>query len=193
MDREAALLAALLSERDPFTRNPRGTGPRRASRSDLLDRLDALETFESRSWEAEGLNVGAARFVLRARDQLFEIARRELGPAPSPSQGDAPLLRALLTAYPDRLARRREPRSPRGVMVGGRGVRLAEESAVLEDDLFLCIDLDAGRDQAHDPQLGEGQADPAGCFLDGPQPVWLEIVSTMPMSASRGGATGNSP
>lgn len=30
-------------------------------------------------------------------------------------------------------------------MVGGRGVRLAEESAVLEDDLFLCIDLDAGR------------------------------------------------
>src|SRR5262245_21471347 len=39
--REAALLAALLSERDPL---PRGTGLRRASRSDLLDRLDALET-----------------------------------------------------------------------------------------------------------------------------------------------------
>lgn len=143
--REAALLAALLSERDPFTRSPRGTGPRRASRSDLLDRLDALETFESRSWENEGLNAGAARFVLKARDQLFEIVRRELGPAPSAAQGDTPLLRALLTAYPDRLARRREPRSPRGVMVGGRGVRLAEESAVLEDDLFLCIDLDAGR------------------------------------------------
>jgi ATP-dependent helicase HrpB len=143
--REAALLAALLSERDPFTRNPRGTGPRRASRSDLLDRLDALETFESRSWENEGLNAGAARFVLRARDQLLEIVRRELGPASSATQGDEPLLRALLTAYPDRLARRREPRSPRGVMVGGRGIRLAEESAVLEDDLFLCIDLDAGR------------------------------------------------
>ncbi|HEX6900743.1 MAG TPA: ATP-dependent helicase HrpB [Thermoanaerobaculia bacterium] len=159
--REAALLAALLSERDPFTRSPRGTGPRRASRSDLLDRLDALETFENRSWENEGLNAGAARFVLKARDQLFEIARRELALPPLPVReggrgrergsggegpgGDAPLLRALLTAYPDRLARRREPRSPRGVMVGGRGVRLAEESAVLEDDLFLCIDLDAGR------------------------------------------------
>jgi ATP-dependent helicase HrpB len=30
-------------------------------------------------------------------------------------------------------------------MVGGRGVRLAEESAVLEAPLFLCVDLDAGR------------------------------------------------
>src|SRR3954451_15116783 len=58
---------------------------------------------------------------------------------------DEPLLRALLAAYPDRVARRREPRSPRGVMVGGRGVRLAEESAVLEAPLFLCVDLDAGR------------------------------------------------
>ena len=47
--REAALLAALLSERDPFPRTPRGAGPRRASRSDLLDRLDALEAFERRS------------------------------------------------------------------------------------------------------------------------------------------------
>ena len=28
------------------------------------------------------------------------------------------------------------------MMVGGRGVRLAEESAVLDPDLFLCIDLD---------------------------------------------------
>lgn len=163
--REAALLAALLSERDPFTRSPRGTGPRRASRSDLLDRLDALETFESRSWENEGLNAGAARFVLRARDQLYEIVRRELGAAPPPTQGDAPLLRALLTAYPDRLARRREPRSPRGVMVGGRGVRLAEESAVLEDDLFLCIDLDAGRSGP----LSEALARKASAF----EPGWL--------------------
>jgi ATP-dependent helicase HrpB len=54
---------------------------------------------------------------------------------------DDALLRALLAAYPDRVARRREPRSPRGVMVGGRGVRLAEESAVLDADLFLCLDL----------------------------------------------------
>jgi ATP-dependent helicase HrpB len=159
--REAALLAALLAERDPFLRPPRGAGPRHPrnnSRSDLLDRLDALESFERRDgFETETLNSGAARFVLRARDQLAEMARRELEEASSRGGSgrqvggstrpvdEAPLLRALLAAYPDRVARRREPRSPRAVMVGGRGVRLAEESAVLEADLFLCVELDASR------------------------------------------------
>jgi ATP-dependent helicase HrpB len=148
--REAALLAALLAERDPFLRSPRGAGPRHPrsnSRSDLLDRLDALESFERREgFETETLNAGAARFVLRARDQLAEMARRELTDA-SGQRGDddTPLLRALLAAYPDRVARRREPRSPRALMVGGRGVRLAEESAVLEAELFLCVELDMGQ------------------------------------------------
>ncbi len=143
--REAALLAALLAERDPFPRGPRGAGPRRASRSDLLDRLDALEAFERRKAPAGDLNAGAARFVLKARDQLVELARRELRGGTEQDDPEESLLRALLAAYPDRVARRREPRSPRGVMVGGRGVRLAEESSVLEAPLFLCIDLDAGR------------------------------------------------
>jgi ATP-dependent helicase HrpB len=146
---EAALLAALLSERDPFPRGVRGAGPRRGislkARSDLLDRLDALEAFEKRKAPEADLNAGAARFVLRARDQLVEMARRELSGGKGSGTGDEPLLRALLAAYPDRVARRREPRGPRGVMVGGRGVRLAEESAVLEAPLFLCVDLDAGR------------------------------------------------
>jgi ATP-dependent RNA helicase HrpB len=147
--REAALLAALLAERDPFPRDAtRKAGPRRASRSDLLDRLDALEAFERRDSpeaESERPNAGAARFVLKARDQLADLARRELGRPEKEETEDDALLQALLAAYPDRLARRREPRSPRGVMVGGRGVRLAEESAVLETELFLCVDLDAGR------------------------------------------------
>ncbi|HEV7787028.1 MAG TPA: ATP-dependent helicase C-terminal domain-containing protein, partial [Thermoanaerobaculia bacterium] len=145
--REAALLAALLAERDPFLRSSvRGAGPRRSSRSDLLDRLDSLESFERRQgFDGETLNAGAARFVLWARDQLAEMARRELAEASGDSGDDDALLRALLAAYPDRVARRREPRSPRGVMVGGRGVRLAEESAVLEAELFLCVELDASR------------------------------------------------
>jgi len=141
--REAALLAALLSERDPFPRAPRGTGPRRASRSDLLDRLDALEAFERRNAFDGDLNAGAARYVLRARDQLLELAKRELAADGRGGTEDS-LLRALLAAYPDRVARRREPRSPRGLMVGGRGVRLADESAVLEAPLFVCVELDAG-------------------------------------------------
>jgi ATP-dependent helicase HrpB len=137
--REAALLAALLSERDPFPRTTRTTRTARTSRSDLLDRLDSLED------RTGAVNAGAVRFVFKARDQLADMARRELGAAGRPASGaehrDDALLRALLAAYPDRIARRREARSPRGVMVGGRGVRLAEESAVLEPDLFLCVNV----------------------------------------------------
>ena len=55
---------------------------------------------------------------------------------------DEALLRWLLAAFPDRLAKRREPGSRRGVMVGGRGVCLADESRVLDGELFLCIDVD---------------------------------------------------
>ena len=33
-------------------------------------------------------------------------------------------------------------------MVGGRGVRLADESAVLEGDLFLCLDVDGAGSEA---------------------------------------------
>jgi ATP-dependent helicase HrpB len=137
--REAAMLAALLAERDPFPRSPRGAGPRRSSRSDLLDRLDALEAFEKRQGERERLDPAAARFVLKARDQLAALVS-----APTTAVSgdrDEALLRALLAAEPDRVARRREPRSPRAVMVGGRGVRLAEESAVLDPELFVCVEL----------------------------------------------------
>jgi ATP-dependent helicase HrpB len=165
--RDAALLAALLAERDPFLRprrRPAGAGRAagspaaaavHASRSDLLDRLDALLRWEAAgSRERSGdpaaaswpLNPTAARFVLRARDQLAERVRRELGEgaqAPACEREDA-LLRSLLAAYPDRLARRRAPHSPRAVMVGGRGVRLAEESAVLAAELFLCLEVTPG-------------------------------------------------
>ncbi|HVT57808.1 MAG TPA: ATP-dependent helicase C-terminal domain-containing protein [Thermoanaerobaculia bacterium] len=193
--RAAALLAALLAERDPFPRRPRqrpgsATAAPRSSRSDLLDRLDALALFESASSrsrgsaaaradeadeahdaDSEGLHRAAARMVLRARDQLVELARRELGgpdgvegarqperaePGQSGQRGQSgtsgesgareeALLRALLAAYPDRLARQREPHSRRALMVGGRGVRLAEESAVEAAELFLCIDVAPGR------------------------------------------------
>jgi ATP-dependent helicase HrpB len=146
--REAALIAALLSERDPFPRAAHREGARRSSRSDLLDRLDALQAFERREGSADDrLNPGAARLVLRARDQLEDLGQRELGRAGEAGEDDREeaLLRSLLAAYPDRLTRRREPRSPRGVMVGGRGVRLADESAVLEPELFLSIEVDAGR------------------------------------------------
>ncbi len=148
----AALAAALLSERDPFLRSPDERaeklrmGP--PTHSDVLDRALALEAFE-RGGPAGALNRGAARFVLRARDHLLRSLRREAGGEPAADMdADEALLRALLAAFPDRLARRRETGSRRGVMVGGRGVRLAPSSGVTGTELFLCVDVDAGQGES---------------------------------------------
>ncbi|MBX9627570.1 MAG: ATP-dependent helicase HrpB [Gemmataceae bacterium] len=146
----AALAAALLSERDPFDREAGRPGPVVPTRSDVLDRVEALEAFErtKRLTSAVGtLHRGGAFAVLEARDQL---ARLVSSPPPPAGEGvggwgpDDPLLRALFAAYPDRLARRREPGSSKAVTVGGRGVRFAPSSGVTEPELFVCVDVDAG-------------------------------------------------
>jgi ATP-dependent helicase HrpB len=68
-------------------------------------------------------------------------------PEPNQATEDAAVLIALLAAFPDRLARRREAGSRRGLIVGGRGVRLAPSSGVSEPELFLCLDVDAGQNE----------------------------------------------
>jgi len=145
------MAAALLSERDPFLRPERGPGQRRQastiSRSDVLDRVHAVELFEKQGIEEteQGrLNRSAAKHILRTRDQLLRLIRAK----GKDKGGDVAFLRSLLAAYPDRVARRREPGSRRGVMVGGRGVRLADEVALGDEEFFLCIDVDAARGEA---------------------------------------------
>jgi ATP-dependent helicase HrpB len=156
-----ALAAALLAERDPFSRSlddRRPSGPAHPTSSDVLDRVDAVEEFERHGRYAGPLgtlNRGAAHFVLRARDQLLRALRQETHRGRLPvaaveqqTPADEAVLRALLAAFPDRLARRREAGSPRGVMVGGRGMRLAPSSGVTEPELFVCVEVDAGQAEA---------------------------------------------
>ncbi len=170
----AALAAALLSERDPFefqSGRPHNGGA--ASQSDVLDRVEALEEFERTGREATThgrLNRGAAQFVVQTKEQLLRFVRTAAGEpgGVSPrtrSVGDAilsgglrrparqipnddALLRAILAAFPDRLAKRREANSPRAVMVGGRGVKLAPGSRVQQAELFLCLDVEGSGSEA---------------------------------------------
>jgi ATP-dependent helicase HrpB len=148
-----ALAAALLSERDPFLRPLEGPRPVRphATSSDVLDRVEAIELYEktgrTETWLGP-LHVGGVRSVLRVRDQLIRTTRDELGRSHESADPEVAVLRALAAGFPDRVARRREPGSRRGVMVGGRGVVLAPFSAVTEGELFVAIDLDAGDREA---------------------------------------------
>jgi len=141
--REAALAAALLAERDPFRRAARELGSNRfadALDSDVAERVRALEAF-ARGARSDA-DPGAAQAVLRAAERLQRLCPRASAAPPSAHARDEALLRALLAAYPDRVARRREPGSPRARMVGGRGVVLARESRVSEAPLFLAVEVD---------------------------------------------------
>lgn len=53
---------------------------------------------------------------------------------------DETLRRILLEGWPDRVAKRREPGSPRARMAGGRGIALEPDSSVREAEWFLAID-----------------------------------------------------
>jgi ATP-dependent helicase HrpB len=151
-----ALAAALLSERDPFPRAEGDASVRRpspaSSDSDVLDRLAALEAFE-RSGRLDTplgrIHRSAARFVLHVRDQLLREMQQASATQPSEEATAAEaVLRALLAAFPDRLARRTSPGSRFGRMVGGRGVRLAASSAVRDAPLFLAVEVDRGTSEA---------------------------------------------
>ena len=146
----AALAAALLTERDPFRSRPqiRQSGVP----CDLSEQLDRLER-HSAGDSVEEIDRTAVKQIRRVSDQLLRGLQterdegREDSSDPDPTV-DVRFRKALLTAYPDRIARRRSPDGDRGLMVGGRGVRLDRRSQVRQGDLFLCIDLDAGGSEA---------------------------------------------
>jgi ATP-dependent helicase HrpB len=144
-----ALAAALLAERDPFRRINKGNRPQ--SESDVLDRLEAIEQFrdQGRFESSIGeLDRGAARYVLRAADQLLRAVDREGSSVASKVSADDAVSRSLLAAFSDRLCRRRNPGGRKGVMVGGRGVRLDQWSFVLRPQFFLAVDVDAGQQES---------------------------------------------
>lgn len=152
--REASIAAALVSDRDPFRRGAHaGGGPRDRqrvrSRCDLFDRVVALQGFHAGAASSDPAldpHPAAARAVLRAAEQLYRLAPGPLGPrAADPREA---LARALLAAFPDRLARLRAGSGDRGTLVGGRGVRLTEPSRVSHEPLFLAIDIDDARGEA---------------------------------------------
>jgi ATP-dependent helicase HrpB len=143
----AARIAALLAERDPLRAEARREG-RAGSRSDLLDRLDLLDRRSHRRvFDAADqilARLAAAPEAAVAAPPVAAVRRSRRGGG-GVEDRDEPLLRAIAAAYLDRLCRRREAGGDRAVMVGGRGVRLARASAVRDAELFVAVEVEAGR------------------------------------------------
>ena len=156
--RETSVAAAMLSERDPFRTAAHGrSGPRDRmtvrTRSDVVDRVVALQAFHAGiplgghpSTADLDPHPGGARTVLRAAEQLYRLVDLDL--APRATDPATALMRSLLEAFPDRLAKLRPGANDRATMVGGRGLRFDGGSRVRQEPLILAIDLDDGGGEA---------------------------------------------
>jgi len=159
----AALAAAMLSERDVFDRFGESSAVGRTARSqpptksqhnspcDVTERILALNEFfaSGRTDSAYGsVRIGAARQVERAAVQFRDLLSAQVGKLAHEQPLERQLSQALLAAMPDRVARRREAHQPRGLMVGGRGIKLAPQSTVRQAELFVCVDVDAAGTEA---------------------------------------------
>ncbi|EMI15485.1 ATP-dependent helicase HrpB [Rhodopirellula maiorica SM1] len=131
---DASFVAALLSERSPF----------RSQSLSLIDQLEKLKRFLDGDARIE-IDRGAAKQIQRVAKQFRRIMKAT-DSSPQRSEDHHALQQCLLAAYPDRVARRRNHDNDRGLMVGGRGVQLANAALAREtgtpSKYFLCIDVD---------------------------------------------------
>ncbi len=127
-------LAALLSERDILSRDATATWS-----VDVGLRLRSLQAWRERQGKASGLNEAACRQV----DRVSRDWGRRLQ-AVSARGGDTELSlgQALALAYPDRIAQ--QTGHARFRLVGGRGVRLAEDDPLATAGFLVAAQLDAG-------------------------------------------------
>ncbi len=102
-----------------------------ATSSDLLSAVD--------DWNRVPPHVQeVAREIARLAEEICET----LGsPSRSSQVGDAEFRRAVLAGYPDRVAQRREERSPRVKLASGAGGVLTDESGVREGEFVVAIDV----------------------------------------------------
>lgn len=132
--RDATLAAALMTERSPFSKQSKVPG--------LFDQIEMLSRFIDGDRSAE-LSIAAAKQIEKVSKQLIRtLGGKESGEHVGREPSRALLSRALLAAFPDRVARRRDADSEKAMMVGRRGVRLRCEALTFDTDLFVCIDVD---------------------------------------------------
>ncbi|MBX5480897.1 MAG: ATP-dependent helicase HrpB [Myxococcaceae bacterium] len=155
--KEAALVAAMLGERDirreartELQRDRRGAPVAAdvvAGPSDLLEMVERFQQAEAADFapaklNALALDAGATQAVNRVRRQLVRAVDASK-PPPGTTEGfEQALGLAVLAGYPDRVARRRRPRSSELVLFGGGSATLSETSVVQDAELMVAVDAE---------------------------------------------------
>jgi len=130
----AALACALLSDRT-FVRTPAA-----ATSSDLLS---AVESERDLPRQAVYL-AGELRRLLDAPGLAAALAKAGSGSGIRGVEGETAFRRAVFDGYPDRVAKRRAPGSPRVLLASGHGAVLAPESGVRDAQYLVAVDVGAG-------------------------------------------------
>ena len=179
--REACVIAGLLGARElRLERRGRGGEARISSPSDLVDDLDAFLDARQHGLRADrlrrdGLDIATAHAVDRAAKQLERLVDTRTRAPTSDDEVDRALSLAVLTAYPDRVGRRRAPKSNDIVFAGGGSGVLAASSAVIEPELIVAVDASevGGRGQATRVQIRRASGIEASWLLD----LYLERIA----------------
>lgn len=148
---DGATIAALIGEREIRLEARSRFGPHDAARnvwsgpSDLLELLERFREGQATGARAAGLESGAMSAVDRVRKQLLRIAdTRQPKPSSDQAREDAVLI-SILAGSPDRVARRRRPKSPELVLSGGGSATLDPSSVVHEAELMVAVDAEERR------------------------------------------------
>ncbi len=172
--REACLIAGLLGARElRLERRGRGAEAKLSSPSDLIDDLDAMLDARSHGLRPdrlrrEGLDIGTAHMVDRAAKQLERIVDSRTRAPASDDDVDRELQISILTAYPDRVGKRRTPKSGEIVFAGGGSGTLAPSSSVIEPELLVAVDVSetGNRGMASRVQIRRASGIDASWLLD---------------------------
>lgn len=171
---EACLIAALVGARELRLerRGPAGQA-KQTSPSDLIDDLDALLDARQHGMRADrlrrdNLDITTAHSVDRAAKQLERLVDRGKSRRLDDDTLDKELMLAILTAFPDRVGKRRAPRSSEIVFAGGGSGTLAASSAVIDAELMVAVDVaeTGARGQASRVQIRRASAIEASWLLD---------------------------
>jgi ATP-dependent helicase HrpB len=134
--------------------------------ADRIARQLARTARDERTERSPGRHAGSAV----GADQRTE-GRSEYKDRAEPDGHDAvdrELRLAILTGFPDRVGKRRAPRSPEIVFAGGGSGTLAPSSAVIDAELIVAVDVadTSARGQASKVQIRRASAIEASWLLD---------------------------
>ena len=141
----AGLAATLISERDirQTARASFGGGPAGLASDRGADVLDVVNLFQQAAAERFRPDVLRRLELDRRATEEVDRARRQLGGGAGADRGgpggDDALRMAILAAFPDRVARRREPRGRAVVLAAGGSAELGYEAA---GDWLVAVDAE---------------------------------------------------